>query len=400
LKPLYNFIEVLPDLVNQPVPFLPAELIQRMTGMRTAFDAGRGCPFECSFCTIINVQGQKSRHRGSDDVERIIRTNVSQGVFSFVITDDNFSRNRNWEMILDRIIRIREEDGFNLTFTIQVDTACHKIPRFIEKAGRAGVNRAFIGLENINSESLKEVGKKQNNITDYRTLFQSLHKVGILTFAGYILGFPGDTPEKIIKDIGIIQRELPVDLLEFFILTPLPGSRDHKDFVEEGIPLDTDMNNYDLAHVTAPHDTLSAAQLLEVYNRAWEIYYSPDHVERILRRAREWGFKVEKMMWMTLEFYACITIEKVHPLEGGIFRRKYRRDRRHGFPRENPIAFYSRYLWEIITKPYQFFWVYKKYKKILKRVMEDKSEAKEIDVAMEPMSTSEQKELNLYRATD
>jgi hypothetical protein len=123
-------------------------------------------------------------------------------------------------------------------------------------------------------------------------------------------------------------------------------------------------------------------------------------VERILRRAREWGFKVEKMMWMTLEFYACITIEKVHPLEGGIFRRKYRRDRRHGFPRENPIAFYSRYLWEIITKPYQFFWVYKKYKKILKRVMEDKSEAKEIDVAMEPMSTSEQKELNLYRATD
>lgn len=157
LKPLYNFLEVLPDLVNQSVPFLPAELIQRMTGMRTAFDAGRGCPFECSFCTIINVQGQKSRYRDSDDVERIIRTNVSQGVFSFFITDDNFSRNRNWEMILDRIIRMREEDGFNLTFTIQVDTGCHKISRFIEKAGRAGVNRAFIGLESINSESLKGV---------------------------------------------------------------------------------------------------------------------------------------------------------------------------------------------------------------------------------------------------
>ncbi len=389
LKPIYNFIEALPDLVNQPVPLLPVELIQRMTGMRTAFDAGRGCPFECSFCTIINVQGQKSRYRSSDDVERIIRTNVSQGVFSFFITDDNFSRNRNWESILDRIIRIREEDGFNLTFSIQVDTACYKIPRFIEKAGMAGVNRAFIGLENINSESLSGVGKKQNNITDYRTLFQSLHKVGILTFAGYILGFPGDTPEKIIKDIGIIQRELPVDLLEFFILTPLPGSRDHKDFVEQGTPLDTDMNNYDVTHVTAPHDTMSTAQLQEIYYRAWGIYYSPDHVERILRRAREWGFKVEKMMWMTLEFYACVTIEKVHPLEGGIFRRKYRCDRRHGFPRENPITFYSRFLWEIITKPCQFFWLYRNYKKILKRVMEDKSEAKEIDVAMEPVSASD-----------
>jgi radical SAM superfamily enzyme YgiQ (UPF0313 family) len=391
LKPLYNFLDALPDLVDQPVPFIPAKLIQRMTGMRTAFDAGRGCPFECSFCTIINVQGQKSRYRDSDDVERIIRTNVNQGIFSFVITDDNFSRNRNWEMILDRIIRMRKEDGFNLTFTIQVDTACHKIPRFIEKAGRAGVNRAFIGLENINSESLKGAGKKQNNITDYRMLLQSLHNVGILTFAGYILGFPGDTPEKIIKDIGIIQRELPVDLLDFFILTPLPGSLDHKIFVEQGILLDTDMNNYDLTHVTAPHDTMSASQLQETYNKAWEIYYSPYHVERILRRAREWGFKVEKMMWMTLEFYACATIEKVHPLEGGIFRRKYRRDRRHSLPLENPIIFYSRYLWEIMTKHYRFFWVYMNYKKILKRVMEDKSEAREIDIAMKPVSVSEQK---------
>jgi hypothetical protein len=145
---------------------------------------------------------------------------------------------------------------------------------------------------------------------------------------------------------------------------------------------------------------MSAAQLAGVYNRAWEIYYSPDHVERILRRAREWGFKVEKMMWMTLEFYACVTIEKVHPLEGGIFRLKYRRDRRHGLPLENPITFYSRYLWEIITKHYRFFWVYRNYKKILKRVMEGKSEAREVDVAMEPVSVSEQKELNLYRATD
>ena len=260
LKPIYNFLELLPDLGNQPVPFLPVEFIQRMTGMRTAFDAGRGCPFECSFCTIIKVQGHKSRYRTANDVERIIRSNVKQDVYSFFITDDNFARNRNWEPIFDRIAELKEKEGLNLTFSIQVDTSCHKIPRFIEKAGRAGVNRAFIGLENINPDSLKGAKKKQNNIMDYRILLQAWHNVGALTFAGYILGFPGDTPEKIIKDIGIIQRELPVDLLEFFILTPLPGSLDHKEFVEQGIPLDTDMNNYDVTHVTAPHDTMSAAQ--------------------------------------------------------------------------------------------------------------------------------------------
>ena len=49
----------------------------------------------------------------------------------------------------------------------------------------------------------------------------------VITYAGYILGFPNDTVESIMHDIDVIKRELPVDLLEFFYLTPLPGSEDH-----------------------------------------------------------------------------------------------------------------------------------------------------------------------------
>ena len=50
----------------------------------------------------------------------------------------------------------------------------------------------------------------------------------VITYVGHILGFPGDTPERIARDIRTVQQELPVDLLEFFILTPLPGSADHQ----------------------------------------------------------------------------------------------------------------------------------------------------------------------------
>jgi radical SAM superfamily enzyme YgiQ (UPF0313 family) len=50
----------------------------------------------------------------------------------------------------------------------------------------------------------------------------------VITYAGYILGFPTDTPESIARDIEIIKKELPIDILEFFCLTPLPGSEDHK----------------------------------------------------------------------------------------------------------------------------------------------------------------------------
>ena len=111
---------------------------------------------------------------------------------------------------------------------IQVDTLCHKIPNFIEKAKRAGVTRVFIGLENINPDNLAAAKKRQNKITEYRKMLLAWKAQGIMTLAGYILGFPADTPETIRRDIGIIKKELPIDILEFFCLTPLPGSEDHQ----------------------------------------------------------------------------------------------------------------------------------------------------------------------------
>src|SRR5262249_22340231 len=89
LRPIYNFIDDLPNIEGRPPPLLPAERIHRTAGAHTSFDAGRGCPYQCSFCTIINVQGRKSRRRSPDDVEAIVRTNFSQGIRRFFITDDN-----------------------------------------------------------------------------------------------------------------------------------------------------------------------------------------------------------------------------------------------------------------------------------------------------------------------
>jgi hypothetical protein len=106
LAPLYNFMDDLPGLEGAITPLLPADIVKRAFG-NTSFDAGRGCPFTCSFCTIINVQGRKSRWRTADDIEEIVRANLAQGVRSFVVTDDNFARNKNWEPIFDRLIRQR-----------------------------------------------------------------------------------------------------------------------------------------------------------------------------------------------------------------------------------------------------------------------------------------------------
>src|ERR1700721_1179275 len=95
LSPLYNFMKDLPAMNGTPVPFLPKHYVERTLGLSASFDAGRGCPYQCSFCTIINVQGRKSRFRSADDVENLVRLNWAQGIHRFFITDDNFPRNRN-----------------------------------------------------------------------------------------------------------------------------------------------------------------------------------------------------------------------------------------------------------------------------------------------------------------
>ncbi len=162
LAPIYDFLADLPHMEGTPVPFLPRPYVQRTIGHNSSFDAGRGCPYQCSFCTIINVQGRKSRFRSADDVEALVRSNWAQGIYRFFITDDNFARNKHWEAILDRLIGLRERARIPIALMIQVDTLCHKTPRFVEKAKRAGVTRVFIGLENINPDNPSAARKRQN----------------------------------------------------------------------------------------------------------------------------------------------------------------------------------------------------------------------------------------------
>src|SRR5579864_519441 len=133
LKPLYNYMDDLPPLEGEPAPYLPAKHVRRTAGELTSIDLGRGCPYQCSFCTIINVQGRKSRYRSPDDLEKIVREYHAQGIKRFFVTDDNFARNRQWEPLFDRMIELRRE-GLDVGFTLQVDTLCHRIPNFIEKA--------------------------------------------------------------------------------------------------------------------------------------------------------------------------------------------------------------------------------------------------------------------------
>jgi radical SAM superfamily enzyme YgiQ (UPF0313 family) len=384
LKPIYNYLSDMPEMNAATLPVLPRWAVTKVAGHYSSFDAGRGCPFQCSFCTIINVQGRKSRYRTADDVEQIVRANAAQDITRFFVTDDNFARNRNWEPILDRLIQLREQDGFRIRLLLQVDTLCHRIPGFIEKAARAGCTAVFIGLENINPESLMGTKKRQNKIWEYREMLQAWKRAKVITYAGYILGFPTDTPESIARDIEIIKAELPIDILEFFYLTPLPGSEDHKKLYLSGVPMDPDMNKYDLEHACTAHPRMSKQQWEEAYNDAWTRYYSAEHVETIMRRAAATGIRLTKIYELSTIFSGAARIERVHPLQFGFFRRKLRKQRRHGLRRINPLIFYPWRAFDVARTVWRWYALVRRHKTIMERVKADPSASAYIDQALTP----------------
>jgi radical SAM superfamily enzyme YgiQ (UPF0313 family) len=401
LEPIYNFMNDLPALNGQPIPFLPVKHIKRYSTALGCFDAGRGCPFTCSFCTIINVQGRKSRFRTADDIERLVKEQSKQGVTRFFITDDNFARNRNWESILDRLIELRESEDIRVKLTMQVDTLCHKIPRFIEKAAAAGCRRVFIGLESINPETLKGASKGQNRITEYRRMLQAWKRAKVLTYAGYILGFPTDTPQTIARDIAIIQRELPVDILEFFVLTPLPGSKDHQDLYLRGVWMDPDTNKYDVEHPCTAHPLMSTAEWRAIYERAWHLYYSPEHIETLLKRSVACGASAARLAAMIFDFYGSHVFERVHPLQSGLIRRKVRLQRRIGLPRERLLLFWIHRTHEMLTTYVPALWFRLKLERMRRRIMHDPASATYMDLALSPAEDDlETDKLELFHATE
>ncbi len=400
LKPIYNYMDDLPSLPGEATPILPKEVVERIDGFVSCMDLGRGCPFQCSFCTIINVQGRKSRTRGPDDLERTIRRNYAAGIRRFFVTDDNFARNTEWMALFDRMIHLRKTEGIKIGLTLQVDTLCHKIPGFIEKAAEAGTQIVFVGLENINPENLIAAKKRQNKITDYRQMFQKWHEHGVITLAGYILGFEHDTKESILRDIAIIKRELPLDILEFFYLTPLPGSEDHQVSLKKGVWMDPDLNKYDIVHRVTHHPKMTDNEWEEAYQEAWKTYYTPEHIRTIMRRAAtNPKINLNRLREVLLLFSKAVEIEGVHPLEAGLFRIKTRTQRRSTMKRENPFIFYPRYALETARKLLRFRKENKNSKRMLEEVRTAPDRQTYRDVAITPPTDNEFDTLELYHAT-
>ncbi|MGH7768262.1 MAG: B12-binding domain-containing radical SAM protein, partial [Candidatus Binatia bacterium] len=334
LKPIYSFAQDLKNLVdieNAPLPRVSRKTMRHFA--RADFgtaDTSRGCPFACSFCTIINVQGRKMRERSPEILGAMIRRNhLENGISFYFFTDDNFARKKLWRETFEEIIKLRKE-GIKIAFMMQVDLA-RKPEDFVRLAAEAGCTQVFIGMESVNPENLKAEGKGQNHVEEYQDIIKEWHDAGVAVHAGYIIGLPFDTKEQVPRDIRYLMDVIQPDQASFFMLTPLPGSHDHREMKKRGEWMDPDFNKRDSFHATIKHPRMWGHEWTAAYEEAWKTFYSKENMIRILSRWNHSPRNYWNLMSIFFWYKNAAVIEKEHPMIAGFFRLKSRRSRRPGY---------------------------------------------------------------------
>ena len=204
------------------------------------------------------------------------------------------------------------------------DSGRHDVPQDSEFCGEVQARRrhARVPRAREHQPGQSAAKKRQNKITEYRKMLLAWKAQGIFTYAGYILGFPGDTPESIRRDIAIIQRELPLDMLEFNILTPLPGSED-LGAVEQGRRhgrRSQQIRSRARRHGPSAHDARGARCDL---SGGMVALHTPEHVETLLRRAVVTNIPLMSFAKVLVQFMTMMQVEKVHPLQSGLIRLRH-----------------------------------------------------------------------------
>jgi radical SAM superfamily enzyme YgiQ (UPF0313 family) len=334
LKPIYSFAQDLQNLVDigsAPLPRISAKTMRHFAkpSFGTA-DTSRGCPFACSFCTIINVQGRKMRERSPESIAEMLRKNYREhGVSFYFFTDDNFARKKLWRETFEEIIKLRKE-GIKVSFMMQVDLA-RKPKGFVRLAAEAGCTQVFIGMESVNPQNLTAEGKGQNKVEEYRNIINEWHDAGIVVHTGYIIGLPFDTKEQVPHDIRYLMDVIQPDQSSFFMMTPLPGSHDHREMKKRGEWMDTDFNKRDSFHATIKHPNMTSEEWFQVYDDAWKSFYSKENMIKVLSRWNHHPRNYWNLMSVFFWYKNAAVIEKEHPMIAGFFRLKDRLSRRPGF---------------------------------------------------------------------
>jgi radical SAM superfamily enzyme YgiQ (UPF0313 family) len=230
----------------------------------------RGCPFDCSFCTVTKVFGRKFRMLSAERVVAELENAI--GYFhsrDFFFYDDNFTANRQR---MDKICDLLIEKKLDATWAAQVRCDLAKSPELVGKMAKAGCRWVYVGLESIEDETLKALHKSQTRADIVRAV-EVFHQFGINIHGMFMFGEDHDTLETIDRTVEFATKQ-GVDTVQFMILTPFPGTRCYEDLAAENRLLHKNWDYYNAMYIVFRPAKMSPARLLTETYRAYRRFYS------------------------------------------------------------------------------------------------------------------------------
>ena len=250
-----------------------------------AIQTTRGCPLNCSFCSVTAFNGAYYRQRPIADVIREFRMIREKHV---LVVDDNLigTRPEHIERAKD-LFRAMIAADLRKEWIAQATINFADDEELMELAARAGCNGVFIGFESLDPEKLLDLGKKFNLLKnrDIRAAVRRIQRHNIVVVGSFIIGLDVDEPG-IGTRIAEVADRYGIDNLNALFLTPLPGTRLwDKMKSEDRIPLDTfpeDWKYYTLTFPVARYKHLSLNDILEEMHACNRTFYSlPSILKRV-----------------------------------------------------------------------------------------------------------------------
>jgi radical SAM superfamily enzyme YgiQ (UPF0313 family) len=246
----------------------------------------RGCPFDCTFCSVTGMFGRRYRHRSTQSVvAEMAQYDPKKSMIFFY--DDNFTANpRKAKELLREMIRL--ELGFAWSTQVRSDVA--KDPELLDLMAKAGCATLFIGFESVDPKALAEM-KKNQTVEEIRHAIREVRRRKIHVHGMFVFGFDSDTAETARATVDFALAE-KIESAQFLVLTPLPGSDFYKQMLSEGRIIDTDWATYDAHHVKFLPLGFTPYELQRAQIEAHGRFYAPRHVVARLFRGRMAGFVV------------------------------------------------------------------------------------------------------------
>jgi len=265
------------DLDSLPFPDFSLIKGYKLPSRVMPVSTSRGCPFDCSFCSVTKLFGRTYRFRSADSVIEELQSRKTR---SFFFCDDNFTAHpKRTTRLLEMMIKKETR-----SWTCQVRCDAAKNDGLLSLMARAKCSVVCVGFESVNIKSLQAYRKKQT-LSDIVDAIRVFHKNRIKIHGMFVLGSDEDNHNTVWETLKFALKQ-KIDTIQMMILTPLPGTKTFDQLNQQKRIFSHDWSLYDGQHVVFAPKLISARQLQENVSKAYIRFYSLSQVFLYLAKLR------------------------------------------------------------------------------------------------------------------